>query len=174
MNPDPEIVAALRALAESDRGKEAGPEVEARLRTAYLRSIERRRRRTLAYLAVVAAIIVIAGISWRTTRVGASRTAAKVEHAAPMVENRSASATPAPNRSQPQPREIMTEFFPLMDAPPPIDHGELVRVSLPAAAMRTVGLPVREDRLSEPVEADVLVSEDGLATAIRFVKTARP
>jgi hypothetical protein len=36
--------------------------------------------------------------------------------------------------------------------------------------MRTVGLPVREDRLMDRVQADVLVSEEGLATAIRFVK----
>jgi hypothetical protein len=69
-----------------------------------------------------------------------------------------------------QPREVVTEFFPLIDAPPPIDRGEVFRVTVPAAAMRTVGLPVAEDRLSDRVQADVLVSEDGLATAIRFVR----
>jgi len=65
--------------------------------------------------------------------------------------------------------EIATDFFPLVDFAPPIDGAELVRVSLPASAMRDVGLPVREDRLSDRVQADVLVS-DGMATAIRFVK----
>ncbi len=69
-----------------------------------------------------------------------------------------------------QPREIVTDFFPLIEAPPPLDHGELFRVTVSAAAMRTVGLPVSEDRLADRVQADVLVSEDGLATAIRFVK----
>jgi hypothetical protein len=64
----------------------------------------------------------------------------------------------------------VTEFFPLIDAPPPMDHGEVFRVTVPAAAMRTVGLPVSEDRLSDRVQADVLVSEEGLATAIRFVR----
>ena len=68
------------------------------------------------------------------------------------------------------PREIVTEFFPLIDAPPPIERGEVFRVTVPAAAMRTVGLPVAEDRLSDRVQADVVVSEDGLATAIRFVR----
>jgi hypothetical protein len=63
-------------------------------------------------------------------------------------------------------------FFPLVDFDSPVGRGELVRVNLPAAAMRTVGLPVREDRLSERVEADVLVSEDGVATAIRFIKSS--
>jgi hypothetical protein len=47
-----------------------------------------------------------------------------------------------------------------------------VRVSLPASAMREVGLPVREDRLMDRVQADVLVS-NGMATAIRFVKVTQ-
>src|SRR5262249_42718840 len=84
-----------------------------------------------------------------------------------------AASTEAPVReSAPrrQPREIVTDFFPLMDVPPPIERAQLVRVSVPASAMRTVGLPVREDRLTDRVQADVLVSEEGLATAVRFVK----
>jgi hypothetical protein len=66
--------------------------------------------------------------------------------------------------------ETVTEFFPLMDVAPPFGRGELVRVRLPAAAMRTVGLPVAEDRLLEPIQADVLVGQEGLARAIRFVR----
>jgi hypothetical protein len=66
-------------------------------------------------------------------------------------------------------REIVTDFFPLVDYAPPFERGELVRVSLPASAMRTVGLPVREDRLGDRVQADVLVGQEGLARAIRFV-----
>ena len=73
-------------------------------------------------------------------------------------------------RASQAPREIVTEFFPLIDVAPPFERGELVCVSLPVAAMQTVGLPVREERLGESVQADVLVGEDGLARAIRFVK----
>ena len=51
----------------------------------------------------------------------------------------------------------MTEFYPLIEDPPPFERGELLRVSLPASAMRSVGLPVSEDRLDETVQADVLV-----------------
>ncbi len=36
--------------------------------------------------------------------------------------------------------------------------------------MRTVGLPVSEDHLADRVQADVLVGEEGLPRAIRFVK----
>jgi hypothetical protein len=72
-------------------------------------------------------------------------------------------------RPAPKPQEIVTDFFPLMDPAPPLGRGQLLRVELPASAMQMVGLPVREDRLADSVEADVLVGEEGLPRAIRFV-----
>ena len=41
--------------------------------------------------------------------------------------------------------------------------------TVPASTMRKVGLPVSENRLTERVYADVLVGNEGLARAIRFV-----
>jgi len=49
-----------------------------------------------------------------------------------------------------------------------IDSGEFIE-----GGLRTVGLPVAEDRLSEMVQADVLISEEGQARAIRFVNFQR-
>jgi hypothetical protein len=57
--------------------------------------------------------------------------------------------------------------------PPPFGRGELIRMTVPAATMRGVGLQVREDQLSQPVQADVLVGEEGLARAIRFVRVSQ-
>ena len=65
---------------------------------------------------------------------------------------------------------MVTEFFPMMDPAPPFDRGQLLRVQLPAAAMRSVGLPVREEHLADPIQADVLVGEEGMPRAIRFVR----
>jgi hypothetical protein len=59
-----------------------------------------------------------------------------------------------------------------MDVAPPFERGELIRVNVSAAAMRTVGLPVDEDHLADHVQADVLVGQEGLARAIRFVKSS--
>jgi hypothetical protein len=70
----------------------------------------------------------------------------------------------------PQPEEIVTDFFPLMDPAPPFERGQLLRVELPASVMQMVGLPVHEERLMESIHADVLVGEEGLPRAIRFVK----
>ena len=76
-------------------------------------------------------------------------------------------------RRRPQPHEVTTKFYPLIEDAPPFERGELLRVSLPASSMRSVGLPVSEDRLSETVQADVLVGQEGLARAIRFVRYER-
>ena len=81
------------------------------------------------------------------------------------VEQRPAPATQPVAETQPRkrerpsvaepPSEIVTDFFPLMDVAPPLGRGELLRVAVPASAMRSVGLPVREERLNDPVQADV-------------------
>jgi hypothetical protein len=56
-----------------------------------------------------------------------------------------------------------------MEVAPPLERAELWRVVVPASTMRAVGLPVREDRLEDPVEADLVVGQEGIARAIRFV-----
>ncbi len=68
--------------------------------------------------------------------------------------------------------EVTTEFLPLSYVSPVNlqDGGQLVRVELPRSAMVRFGLPVNMERYSEKVKADVLVSADGLARAIRFVQ----
>jgi hypothetical protein len=41
---------------------------------------------------------------------------------------------------------------------------------MPRAALVRFGVPVRGDLAWEPVKADVVFGEDGMARAIRFVK----
>jgi hypothetical protein len=170
-----DIIAALRALAGADSAVEASPELEARVRQAFRARQARRKWNRAATWMLAAAAVLIAVLLIRQPHprpavvardpapaaVADESTTIPVHIAAPVKQRHA--------RSRP-PREIVTEFFPLIDAPPPMDRGEVFRVSVTAAAMRTVGLPVAEDRLSDRVQADVLVSEEGLATAIRFVK----
>jgi hypothetical protein len=49
------------------------------------------------------------------------------------------------------------------------DGGQLVRVELPRSALTRFGLPMNINRAGERVKAEVLVGQDGLARAIRFV-----
>jgi hypothetical protein len=83
------------------------------------------------------------------------------------VRTAAAISSPRPSGAE----ETVTDFFLLLDPAPPFERGEILRVNLPASVMQTVGLPVREERLGERVQADVLVGEEGLPRAIRFVRT---
>ena len=73
--------------------------------------------------------------------------------------------------------EYTTDFFPLgySDDQKPVESGEVIRVQvirvqMPRPALIAFGLPVNVERADVPVKADLLVGEDGLARAIRFVR----
>jgi hypothetical protein len=68
--------------------------------------------------------------------------------------------------------EYLTDFYLLnYDADQrPMESGELIRVQMPRSALVRFGLPVNVERADVPVKADLLVGEDGLARAIRFVQ----
>jgi hypothetical protein len=179
------VLHALQALAEYDRAQEAPPEVEARLLGAFqLRHA--RRGRFWPAIAATAAALVLTALWWvnrvpqpvgsavqSVSQVPETARAAQVEMAAPVAK-----VARAPRKvvrrvaavRQPEPHEVVTDFFPLMNPAPSFGRGQMLRVQLPAAAMQTVGLPVWEEHLDDLVQADVLVGEEGMPRAIRFVR----
>jgi hypothetical protein len=68
--------------------------------------------------------------------------------------------------------EIATDFMPVSygDNLNEIDNGRIVRVEMPRSALAQFGLPVNMDRANERIKADVLIGDDGMARAIRFVR----
>lgn len=68
--------------------------------------------------------------------------------------------------------EVKSDFVPLTYGAqaPPLESGQLIRVQMPRAALAAYGLPVNVERADTPVKAELLVSEDGRAHAIRFVR----
>ncbi|HKQ51989.1 MAG TPA: hypothetical protein VJT74_06460 [Pyrinomonadaceae bacterium] len=68
--------------------------------------------------------------------------------------------------------EIATDFMPLSygSSLSQIDDGQVVRVELSRSALHSFGLPVNVERAGERVKADVLLGNDGVARAIRFVR----
>jgi hypothetical protein len=165
------VVAALRALAEHDREREAPEEVEGRLLVAFRRRHARKKTRTvaLATLAVAAAVTLFFARTEPQPRTIAPLPVGEQPIAVAAAPVPMPKATPKARPIKRQPREIVTQFFPLLDVAPPFERGELLRVTVPVSTMRTVGLPVNEERLGERVYADVLVGQEGLARAIRFV-----
>ena len=167
------VTEALKELRSADAGVETGPETEIRALLAFRRQQRRHRmQRTVVWGAMAAVVLLVA--LHRPVR-ETPRTVVAVE--TPVItEDVSVPALVAPPspvrravRRAAVPEEIATGFFPLMDSPPPFERGLLVRITVPGSAMRAVGLPVGDDHLSDPVQADVLVGQDDLARAIRFV-----
>jgi hypothetical protein len=68
--------------------------------------------------------------------------------------------------------EIATDFIALTHDAREVASagGQLVRVELPRSALVRFGLPMDVERASERVKADVMLGEDGIARAIRFVR----
>jgi len=68
--------------------------------------------------------------------------------------------------------EIATDFIPLTsrEALAQMDGGQVMRVELPRSALMSFGLPMDMERATERIKADVVVGNDGLARAIRFVR----
>ena len=68
--------------------------------------------------------------------------------------------------------EVATGFFPLTFMTDPIvpDSGQMVRVKIPRSALIAFGVPMNVERSGELIVADVVIGDDGLARAIRFVQ----
>lgn len=80
-------------------------------------------------------------------------------------------AKPTQAASQ-QPAEVATDFIEIPYTEPlrPGQHADVFRVEMPRANMVVYGMPVTGGRLDSRVLADVLIGEDGVARAIRFVR----
>ncbi len=89
------------------------------------------------------------------------------------IRNAGRSKFPADDLNKPAAdAEIATDFIPLMnrESLAQMDGGQVMRVELPRSALMSFGLPMDMERASERIKADVVVGNDGLARAIRFVR----
>jgi len=141
---------ALHAMADDDARLGASPVIEARL-LAEVQSIAaaRRRRTVIAAFAIAAAALFAVSVA----------------------SLRFFPHTPSGARVA----EVTTEFMPLEYSGVPATSMQVVRLAVPRAALASFGLmpPESLDRAStDTVLADVLVGDDGLARAVRFVRPA--
>lgn len=68
--------------------------------------------------------------------------------------------------------EYASEFVPLSygGVQKPMESGEVIRLQMSRAALIAFGLPVDFEHADAPVKAELLLGEDGMARAIRFVR----
>jgi hypothetical protein len=103
-------------------------------------------------LSAAAAMLIAAAVpAWRLLR---------PEATTPVAENTSVVT-----------RELVTEFFPLKYSNVPSRGGYVVRMQVPRGALASFGVaPIADDTASQHILADVVVGDDGLARAVRFVR----
>jgi len=147
------LSAALQALAADEAGQGPSSTVEARLR-AELRSRKRLRRQAAGKLLAIAAalLMVVSSLVWSARR----STPATVAHEA-------VGAVAA----------MAMDFWPLTYSTVPLTGGEIIRLEVPSNAPEALGVESATwQNGSRPgtVLADVLVGDDGLARAVRFVR----
>jgi hypothetical protein len=67
--------------------------------------------------------------------------------------------------------EVTTDFLPLVDGNMPFTDGQLVRIEVPRTTLQGFGLVLDSaDLANAALLADVVVGEDGVARAVRFVR----
>jgi hypothetical protein len=184
MNHEDHVRAALKALADHDRERESQlPPPKMPLSRPSLHAVSKWKTGSAYALTALAAAASVMVLMQPPTDPTVEAPPAGVIEPAP-VPVTEAPPDPAPakpkavRRAQPKPvlasvpeppQEIVTEFFPLNEPGLPFEHGQLLRVMVPATTMRRVGIPVSPDRWGDRVQADLLVGDDSLPRAIRFV-----
>jgi hypothetical protein len=177
-----ELMEGLRALGTLEP-REAPGRVEQRLLTEF-RARARRRRLTLwvsAAAGMAAAAASIAVTIWMpseqqkpvpptVTRTAPADTPKSVEQP---VET-ALSPEPAVRYAVLRTDEVAASFYPTPDADAlaPLESAMVVRVQLPLSSLRLMGLPVSEDPSGDPVQAEVLLGQDGLARGVRLVQNS--
>ena len=187
------LTAALRELAAASDGEVPSAALERRLIAVFAElqpAASARAVRWRPFAAAAAMLAAIAGVaSWQMPRRAALPTSLATATPAspapqvqqpPLSEQPAASTPPvhAPRRpTRPDSgRVVRAEGFVMLPAAlglPDFESGEIVRMELPLAALPAYGIEIVPDALPSPVEADLLIGQDGQARAIRLVTEAR-
>lgn len=146
MNEEYNLEQALRALAQADP-QEAGPAVKQQLLVCFR---ERRTKKRRAYLAVTAASLFAALVL--SLALGHGRG--------------------VPQSTSPVALDQESGFItlPYGQSGVPLEQPVIVRLDIPVSELSAMGVPVNPRREKEMVRADLLVGQDGVARAVRFVE----
>ncbi|HXL23627.1 MAG TPA: hypothetical protein VOA78_14265 [Candidatus Dormibacteraeota bacterium] len=161
----------LRAFGAATEAAETPSRVEMRLRQEFRtrhRSLRVRRTAVMASWGLAAAAVIFGTVTWINWRNGQRDAQANVSHAGgAQAATRSDAATAA--------AETLVadnnggDFTPLpgsmvFDS----DDASIVRVRMQRGSLSALGFPVNEERASDWIQVDLLVTDDGLPQAVRL------
>ncbi len=165
---------ALQALRETTRDAETPRRVEMRLRHEFgmrQRTARARSAAIFAAWALAAAAVLFAGVSWWNWRL------AQTQRSEVSARNavRTNELVPAPLRTDTSEEAMLVadseagDFTPLPGSlPQDVGDSAIVRVGMQRVALGALGLPVNEERVSDWIQVDLLVGQDGLPKAVRL------
>jgi hypothetical protein len=170
---------ALQALREATREAEAPRRVEMRLLREFdmrHRAVKRRSVAIFAAWALATAALLFAGVSWwnwRLTQTHGDVSAGNIVKPNTSVPSVTPSVTP-PDTSE-EPTLIADNEagdFTLLPGslPQETDDSTIVRVGMERGALSALGLQVNEERVSDWIQVDLLVGQDGLPKAVRLLQ----
>jgi hypothetical protein len=200
LNAERTLEAGLRALAEGAEEGEAPPHLKLALRAAFDRQVKAApvpvpapaRLRNLALRWTAAALVLLAVAvallsrsappntkkeDMSSGRNPAPRSFIEPDNQELKIEPHVAKKIPTKRRAATvagvaRDNETVTDYIPLTylaDATA-MESGWVLRVELPPSALIAMGLPAPADQTDSRVKADVVVSDDGVARAVRFVR----
>jgi hypothetical protein len=170
---------SLRTLTGEDIGLEASSRLEESLRREFRRQKATASRRRigwrLAVLGAAAAAALAVGIWLHHAPVPGAKSTGTEQAAVQQGASQGTAAQTAEQTGASQDNsEYATAFVPLpyADDPATLDGGAVVRVELSRSALASLGVPVADAGNTNPIPADIVVSDDGTPQAIRLVSQA--
>src|SRR5438105_5415725 len=163
-----ELLDGLRALAAGEP-MGAPTRLEQSLVLEFRKQVRRRRLVVRGSAAAAGALLVAAAALVILIRVQSPST--------PPVETRAAVQRIDEMQAESQfgtvhADELANGFYPLpqAEALPAAETVMVVRIQMRMASLRLIGVPVNQQSSEEPVQADVLLGQDGLARGVRLIQ----
>ncbi len=170
---------ALQALREATQDAEAPRRVEMRVLHEFGMRHRTRKARSAAIFAAWAlatAAMLFAGVSWwnwRLTQTQGNVSAGNVVKPSTSVPSVTPSVTPTDTSEEPTLiADNEAGDFTLLPGslPQETDDSTIVRVGMERGALSALGLQVNEERVSDWIQVDLLVGQDGLPKAVRLLQ----
>jgi len=167
---------ALHTISVRDEARKASPWVEA----ALLRQFRQKRaaptmrmaRWQLAVAGVAAMALLALGLM--RARIAVSPQQPVVSHTESSNRAETYSLVNNPQLAELTDAEDGTAFIslPYADNPASLEGGAVLRVNMPRSVLISMGLPIGSAGASDPIPAELVVSEDGTPQAIRLISQA--
>jgi hypothetical protein len=161
----------LRAFGAATEAAETPARVEMRLRQEFRtrhRSLRVRRTAVMASWGLAAAAVIFGAVTWINWRNGQRDAQANSSHAG-------AAPTATPSDAAALSDEALVadnnggDFTPLPGSMvSDSDDASIVRVRMQRGSLSALGFPVNEERASDWIQVDLLVTDDGLPQAVRL------